>query len=71
MLKFTFTLFEGIHDEDLNMPTWHAVILRHTLTVDGDERRVSAQTIVETLTRFSEDMAREDALRLAGELMNA
>lgn len=68
MTKYTFKLVQGITDEQLNMPTWHAIILAHTLTVDGEDRHVSNQKVVETFTRFGEDMAREDALRRTGEL---
>lgn len=66
-------IVEGINDDDRGLPTWHVVILRHTLTVvveDGEpvERRVSDQTVVETFTRYGENYAREAGIRRCGEL---
>lgn len=74
MLKFNYKLVEGIYDDAEGFRPFHVIIIRHRLLVDqpradGRGYEITAEEVVETFTRRSEEMAREDAARRVGELV--
>jgi hypothetical protein len=73
MFKFSYKIVEGAYDDVKEEHLFHVIILRHTLRTDlpredGRGFQITDEQIVETFTRYSEDMAREDAFRRTGEL---
>jgi hypothetical protein len=73
MFKFSYKIVQGIFDDVENGPTFHVIVLRHKLyedqpREDGEGFLCGEQTVFEGFTRYSEDMAREDAQRRVGEL---
>lgn len=72
MLKFNYKLVEGIYDDVDGFRPFHVVVIRHRLLVDQPRAdggyEITDEAVVETFTRQSEAMAREDAARRIGEL---
>ena len=73
MIKFNYKLVEGIYNDVDGFRPFHVVIISHRLLVDqpradGRGFEITDETVVETFTRRSEEMAREDATRRIGEL---
>lgn len=74
MLKFTYKLVEGTYDDVDGFRPFHAIIIRHRLLIDqpradGRGYEITDEAVVETFTRRSEELAREDAARRVGELV--
>lgn len=74
MFKFNYKLVEGIYDDVDGFRPFHIIIIRHKLLVDqpradGCGYEVTDECVIETFTRHSEELAREDAARRIGDLL--